>query len=608
MNNHISNKNKRSSIRWTKFFLFLLLLYLLKLYIDYLQVKDIKPAYVEPTVFIQQLKHDEVFVFCKGNGKSYQYQLSSEVPEDMKQKHFRKAKEVLTLPDAGWYETTVYDTDKLDELLTEHGVTVYSFEFDPLNPKAVGKFAKGLFVFWLLGIIIMSIAGIGPSFDKCTVLDKSNFTFKDVIGHEEIIEDIRSYVNIIRNTDVFRQKKIRQPKGVLFTGPPGTGKTLIAKALAGEAGVPFIYFDSSSAVDLYVGTGAKTVHNCFDKARKLAPCILFVDEIDAIGKNRESNIVKSSEDDKALLALLQELDGVNDTAGILVIGATNCADKLDPALLRAGRFDRQIVIAPPKNKQTREQLFKHYTEQYTLTEDVSLETLASQTPGMTGADIAAICNEAAILSVSHDSESGVSAEDFELAIDKFLLKGNRVKNRDALQRDRQIVAYHEAGHAVATLLTGGTISRISTHETTSGVGGYVLEEGKEDALLSKEELQNKIIILYAGRASEEISFGEQGITLGAANDIQEATRLIQNMLMSYGFSSSLGLLDYNQLVNTGMLDRDSLTNDMQQVSHDLYEKSLTLIQEHYSDVTKLAEELMTREELNGEEVKILLNL
>lgn len=607
MKNIFSRNKLTPMMQWTEIILVLLLLYLSKAFITYLEVKDIEPTYVEPSIFIQQLENDEIFILCQGSGDLWQYQLSSEVPEEDRQNYFTKSKEVLALPQSGWYETTVYNSDKLDELLTEHGVIVSSLDFNPFSSDAVGKSIKNLLILWILGIIILEIFGLKTSFDKCTVLAKSKFTFNDVIGHEEIIEDMMGYVNIIRNTDIFIQKQIRQPKGILLTGPPGTGKTLIAKALAGEADVPFIYFDSSSAVDLYVGTGAKTVHNCFIKARKMAPCILFIDEIDAIGRNRDSNIAKSTEDDKALLALLQELDGMRDTAGILVVGATNCADKLDPALLRSGRFDRQIIIAPPQNQQTRKKLFEHYTKHYALADDVSLDNLALQTSGMTGADIAAVCNEAGIISVLRNSDCGVAAEDFELSIDKFLLKGNRVKSREAVQRDIRIVAIHEAGHAVASFLTGGTISRISIHETTSGVGGYVLEESHKEQLLSKKELQDKIIVLYAGRASEEIFFGEQGITSGAANDIQEATKHIKTMLMAYGLSEDLGMLDYNQLISAGLADESIITSSLQKLSHDLYKQSLELLQKNREKVEKLAEALLVAEELTGTEALRLLN-
>lgn len=574
----------------------------------YLEVKDIEPTYMPPSEFMECLNNDEVFVVCRASANEViQFQLCEDISSEMKTHLFKEDKDVFTLDKSKWYQTTVYSSDSFLDSLTEHAVIVKKVDFDALAMDKIADKSRSILLFYILGLLILAVLPFNGKMlsPKYTIATTSNKRFSDIIGHEEVIEDLVQYIDILHNTKTFQEKGIKQPNGILFTGPPGTGKTLLAKALAGEAKLPFIYFNSSSAIDMYVGMGAKTVRSCFAKAKQVAPCILFIDELDAIGGNRGGRSLKTSEDNQTLLALLQELDGFEDLSGILVIGATNCPENLDPALKRAGRFDRQICINPPKNRDVRKQMFKLYTKNLTVADDVNFDDIAAQTQGMTGADIAAICNEAAILGIANHSGT-ILADDFTFAIDKFMLKGNRVKSKSEIQRDNQLIAYHEAGHAVATYLTGGKIARISVHETTSGVGGYVLQEEEDKLLTSKQESQNQLIVLYAGRASEEIKFGKDGITAGAANDIQKATNLISYMLLGYGYDDSLGLLDYNQILNSGLIDKGDIVKRMQQQSSDIYTKCVSLLQENYFRVEALAVALLEKEELTGEEATAII--
>lgn len=574
----------------------------------YYLTKDIKPEYMAPVDFMQHLDSDEVFIICKtSSSKTIQFQLRDDVSTEMQEYLFKNNTDVFKLEDDAWYETVVYSSSYFADALTEHSVIVKSVDFNAMDMDKISERSRTLLLLYLFGLLIIRLFpnGLGAFGSKFTVANSSDKRFSDVIGQDEILDDLKQYIDILHQTDKFKEKGVKQPNGILFTGPPGTGKTLIAKALAGEAKLPFIYFNSSSAIDMYVGMGARTVRNCFAKAKKVAPCILFIDELDAIGGSRNDHNQKSSEDNQTLLALLQELDGFEDLTGVLVIGATNCPEKLDPAIRRAGRFDRQICINPPRNRETRKQLLELYTKNLTLAEDVVLDNLAAQTQGMTGADIAAVCNEAAILGIV-DNDGVISSDNFTIAIDKFLLKGNRVKTKSELQHDNELVAFHEAGHAVATYLTGGKITRISVHGTTSGVGGYVLQEDNDKLFISKQELLNQLIVLYAGRASEEIKFGKNGITPGASNDIQKATNIIETMMLGYGFDEDLGLLDYNLVINAGLVDRGNVIKRMQHFSRDIYEKSLEMLHRNYTKVQALAEALLDREELTGEEAKAII--
>lgn len=520
---------------------------------------------------------------------------------------------------------------------------------------------------------------------------KTDVKFSDVIGHEEVIQDIQFLVKVLKSPDTVKQYGVRAPKGILFTGPPGTGKTLIAKAIAGEAGVGFIYMNASSFIEMFVGVGAKRVRELFKKANESAPCIIFIDEIDAIGRKRTNNVNGSSEDLQTLNALLQAMDGFTENKGVLVIAATNAPETLDKALTRAGRFDREIVIPAPKNWKMRHKLFEHFTKNFNLAPDVSLSTLAKETSGFTGADIEAVCNEAGLIALANDSkaelredteeseytaelveelkaknllpsewvydpadtdnfvyyvlghpetlhylnETGQLSENimkaitgesiqkerededeekkgyvtmaaFEEAVDKRILKGNRSRNVE--QKERELVAWHEAGHAVMSYLVDKPIARATIVGTTSGVGGFVLHADREVVFETKENFETDILIAYAGRASEEIRWGAENISTGASSDIQNATMRIEQYVSIYGFDTEItGMLDIRTLTEHAVVDSSRVYERMVELSKELYERTKTILSNNMHLVDKLAETLLVEETIAGSDISKLLD-
>lgn len=431
------------------------------------------------------------------------------------------------------------------------------------------------------------------------LLQTSDTRFENVIGHEEVLEDIQFMVEMLKNPKLGKDTGARLPRGVLFSGEPGTGKTLIAKAIAGEAGVPFLYANASSFVEMYVGVGAKRVRDLFKLARKSAPCVVFLDEIDAIGTGRDKNL-GTTEHSQTLNALLQEMDGFNTSSGVVVIGATNREDALDKALLRSGRFDRRVIIAPPRDYKARMALFDYYLKDKKIDETVNVESLSKQVVGFTGADIEAIVNEAALITAMN-KKNAIGSDEIEEAIDKRIFKGNRSK-KGAFERDREIVAYHESGHAVMSYLLGEEIARATIVGTTSGVGGVVFNKERENLLQSDEDYRKRIMILYGGRASEEIKYGN--VTTGASNDITQATQLIQAYVQKFGFDRDYGLLDIELLDR--YVDSDMLTQ-FSNISLDLYKRTKEKLDSNYALVERLAVKLLEAETLSGDAILELLN-
>lgn len=434
------------------------------------------------------------------------------------------------------------------------------------------------------------------------VIKQSNTKFSNIIGQDEIMDDVKFITELIKNPYKGKDIGVKPPKGILLSGPPGTGKTLIAKAIAGEANVPFLYMNASNFIELYAGVGAKRVRSLFQKAKQYSPCIIFIDEIDSIGCSRDNCNNPNSEDIQTLNALLQEMDGFNERENVFVIAATNRLDKLDEALTRAGRFDRQIEINPPKNWEIRKKIFEYYLKSLKTTKDINLEYISKQISGATGADIAAICNEAGIIALMNN-KNNIDTNCLEEAIDKKIFKGNRTKI-NAYTIDKEIIAYHEAGHAVMTYFLNKPISRVSIVNTTSGVGGFVMQSDKESMFMTKKELEEQILIAYAGRVSEQIKFGD--VTTGAANDITQATSIMVNYIEKYGFDESFGLLDM-QILNKNMtVSEETLTKRLSVMSQKMYEKSHDILLDNYNKVEILANKLMEAETLNDIEIKDIL--
>ena len=447
---------------------------------------------------------------------------------------------------SNWRIVTVSDFsyDKIREHIDEYaGVScrdiIYK-SFRPVYFKYLQAFGSTLlmfaFILTFFGIYAKKMQNMGSLKKEDIFVKDVKVKFADVIGHDEIKDDLKLIVNLIKAARAEQEAEKKNgtsqipekskfnadiPKGMLFSGAAGTGKTMLAKAVAGEAGVPFLMMDASGMVEQYVGLGAKRVREIFKLARKNAPCIIFVDEIDAVGLDRNSNI--NSEQKQTINALLAEMDGFKTKKGIFIIAATNNPDSLDKALVRSGRFDRQVVIGPPKDYKERSALFEMYLKDDKCTADIA--AASKQCVGFTGADIKAICNDARLIAIAGNADS-MTSDILEEAIDRKLFKGNRTKNK--VNDEIKTVAHHEAGHALMSYLLGAPIARATIQSNTSGVGGAVIQGDNMKQMISKKEAENKIMIAYGGRAAEELIFGKEEITTGAVNDIELATDIIKN--------------------------------------------------------------------------------
>ena len=451
-------------------------------------------------------------------------------------------------------------------------------------------------------VVITRLTPAGKNSSWVSVVEDSDKKFDDVIGHDEILEDIKFLTEIIKNPKLAIKAGARVPKGFLLSGDPGTGKTLIAKAIAGEAGVPFIYANGGSFLELYVGVGPKRIRELFRKAKKLAPCIIFIDEIDALGKRDSAK--SNGEEDRTLNELLTQLDGFKENEGIFVIGATNRPELIDSALKRAGRFDREIVINPPSDWTVRKELFEKYFDHMKLAEDVSIDVLSKQVAGFTGADIEAITNEAALIAAMSGREL-ISMADIEEAVDKRVFKGSRSK-KEKFKKDKEIIAYHEAGHAVMSYLCSMPVARASIQSMTGGVGGAVFQSDKDSMLKTKTELEDEIMVALAGRASEAVMFGD--VTTGASNDITKATSILYEYIYTYGFDKDFGIIDVQAVAKLSSSDTDRVSAEyIAKMANNYYDKCFTAIKRNFKLVEVLAKALLEQESISGEDITDLLS-
>lgn len=443
--------------------------------------------------------------------------------------------------------------------------------------------------------------------------------FSDVAGIDEAIEEVKELVEFLKTPKKYTQLGGKLPKGVLLVGPPGTGKTLLARAVAGEAGVPFFSLSGSDFVEMFVGVGAARVRDLFNQAKSQAPCIIFIDEIDAIGKSRANSAMHSGgydERENTLNQLLVEMDGFDATSGVIIIAATNRPDVLDPALLRPGRFDRQVMVDKPDMK-GREQIFRVHTRNLKLSAKVDLKRLAAQTPGFAGAEIANVCNEAAILAVRNNREE-ITMSDFEAAIER-VIAGLEKKNKLINEKERKIVAYHEAGHAIVGYFTPGAdeVQKVSIVPRGIGALGYTLQMPLEDRyLMSKSELLGKIKGLLGGRAAEDIIFGE--VSTGASNDLERVTQLARNMIIVYGMSEKLPNISLVNKSNPGFLgqpfglERRSeyveriIDEEVTHIINQCYQDAKQLLSEKKELMEKMAGILLDQEVISYEEIKTIL--
>lgn len=536
-------------------------------------------------------------------------------------------------PDGPHFEFTVTKADEFEKRLTEYFRENPDSEV-PYKPTQEGEwfgpvlnFMLPLLVIILIWIMLMrkmgggagggaggpgGIFNIGKS--KATLFDKGtkvNITFADVAGLDEAKVEVMEIVDFLKNPKKYTSLGGKIPKGALLVGPPGTGKTLLAKAMAGEAQVPFFSMSGSDFVELFVGVGASRVRDLFKQAREKAPCIIFIDEIDAIGRARGKNAIMSNDERESTLnQLLVEMDGFSGETGIIVLAATNRPDVLDTALLRPGRFDRQISIDKPDLK-GREHIFKVHLKPIKISTHVDIHKLAEQTPGFAGADIANICNEAALIAARKNKQH-VEMEDFQDAVDR-VIGGLEKKNKIISPDEKRIIAYHEAGHAICGWYLEHAYPLLKVTIVPRGVAalGYAQYTPKEQYLYNTDQLIDQICMTLGGRASEEIFFGK--ISTGAQNDLQQITRIAYSMVTVYGMSKTVGNLSFydpsaeNSFTKPYSEETSKLIDkEVRDLIDSAYEKTKALLEEKREQVEKLAEALLDKEVLFQSDVEALI--
>ena len=428
-------------------------------------------------------------------------------------------------------------------------------------------------------------------------------TFKDIAGLHEVKKDVACLVDFLKNQDKYMKAGAKLPKGVIFYGPPGTGKTLLAKAIAGEAGIPFLYTSGSDFMEMYVGVGAKRIRQLFADARKKAPCIIFIDEIDAIGGTRMGG-EQHSEDRKTLNALLAEMDGFKASDNIVVIGATNTVESLDPALLRPGRFTNKYCVPLPASASERLEVIHLYAKNKKFAEDVNFDSIAKETMGFSPASIEYLLNEAAIISVQ-DSKKFIDRMSIDKAMTKTILSGHIKENtNDRDKEELRVVAWHEAGHALVGKLLGKDIPKVTILSSTTGAGGVTFSSPKtETGLYTVADLRHEVMELYAGRIAEKLCNGKNNVTTGASNDIERATNIIKHMVVSFGMSDEYGLLNLEQL----KVSADVVINKQIELSKEIEKEVTDLMTEHYHHLEKIATLLIEKETLYDKDIDDIIN-
>ena len=451
--------------------------------------------------------------------------------------------------------------------------------------------------------------GIGKSNAKMYVEKQTGVTFKDVAGQDEAKESLQEVVDFLHNPGKYTSVGAKLPKGALLVGPPGTGKTLLAKAVAGEAKVPFFSLSGSAFVEMYVGVGASRVRDLFKQAQQMAPCIIFIDEIDAIGKSRDTQMGGNDEREQTFNQLLAEMDGFESNKGLVLLAATNRPEILDPALLRPGRFDRRIIVERPDLK-GRVEVLKVHSKDVKMDETVDLEAIALATSGAVGSDLANMINEAAINAVKNGRNAVSQADLFEAV--EVVLVGKEKKDRVMNQEERKIVSYHEVGHALVSALQKDSepVQKITIVPRTMGALGYVMQTPEEEKFLNtKKELQAMLVRMLGGRAAEEIVFDT--VTTGASNDIEKATSVARAMITQYGMSEKFGLiglesvqnryLDGRPVMNCGQETASEIDHEVMKMLKEAYEEAKKLLSEHRESLDKIAAFLIEKETITGKE-------
>ena len=521
---------------------------------------------------------------------------------------FDKGKIVLTLKGSEnsfiqykYWTTDLEDRDisLIQELKTKYTDVNFKAQFDSGSQEIIFYVIQLVIMFavfyFIFGMMMKrsaggknGIFGVGKSNAKVYIQKETGVTFKDVAGQDEAKESVVELVDFLHNPGKYAEIGAKLPKGALLVGPPGTGKTLLAKAVAGEAKVPFFSLSGSDFVELYVGVGASRVRDLFKQAEENAPCIIFIDEIDSIGKSRDSKYGGGNDErEQTLNALLAEMDGFDSSKGILILAATNRPEVLDPALLRPGRFDRRVIVDTP-DLQGRLETLKVHSKDVKMDETVNLEEIALATSGAVGSDLANMINEAAINAVKAGRKAISQADLFEAV--EVVIAGKEKKNKILGAEEKKIVAYHEVGHALVTAIEKDAepVQKITIVPRTMGSLGYVMTVPEEEKyLMSQSELEARLVMLLAGRAAEEIVF--DSVTTGASNDMEKATKIAKSMIAMYGMSEKFGLMSLEQVENQ-YLGRSTSLNCSEKTASQIEEEIKILLKEKYEEAKKILTE------------------
>lgn len=523
-----------------------------------------------------------------------------------------------------YYTGYFYNDLKLIDKLEASGVD-YKMAIE--NTNIVGSILSYILPFVVISLVMWffvrtlskssgGVMGVGKSNAKIYVEKQTGVTFKDVAGEEEAKESVTEIVDFLHNPAKYTRIGAKLPKGALLVGPPGTGKTLLAKAVAGEAKVPFYSLSGSDFVEMFVGVGASRVRDLFKQAQQSAPCIIFIDEIDAIGKSRDSHYGGGNDErEQTLNQLLSNMDGFDSSKGLVVLGATNRPEVLDKALLRPGRFDRRIIVDKPDLK-GRLEILKVHAKNVLMHDSVDLEAIAKATSGAVGSDLANMINEAAILAVKK-GRTVVTQDDLFESVE-VVIAGKEKKDRILGKEEKKIVAYHEVGHALVTALEKNAepVQKITIVPRTMGSLGYVMQVPEEEKyLMSKDEILTRIVTLYGGRAAEKLVFNS--ITTGASNDIEKATSLARAMVTQYGMSEKFGLmglesveskyLDGRPVLNCGDETAGEIDKEVMQILKECYDKAESLLADNRDVLDQIAEYLFSKETITGEEFMKIYN-
>ena len=608
-NNNNNGGGKKPSGNKSSLFIIMIVSFILVMVLSYLRTVVTMGSY-------EKITYDE-FLNKVNSGEIESVEIDADtikiVPKEQKSEFREDSFYTVRVDDDNLADRLIKAGVKFEKKETSASSTILVFLASYILPFVL---LIALFSFFTRGISKGGgIMGVGKSNAKIYVQKETGVTFKDVAGQNEAKESLQEVVDFLHNPHKYVKIGAKLPKGALLVGPPGTGKTLLAKAVAGEAKVPFFSLAGSDFVEMYVGVGASRVRDLFREATKNAPCIIFIDEIDAIGKSRDSRYGGNDEREQTLNQLLSEMDGFDTSKGILILAATNRPEILDKALLRPGRFDRRVIVDKPDLKGRKDTLRVH-SKDVLMDETVNLEEIALATAGAVGSDLANMVNEAAINAVKNGREF-VNQKDLLEAIEVVMM-GKEKKDRVMSKEEKKIVSYHEIGHALASALQKNTdpIQKITIVPRTMGALGYAwYVPDEEKHLRSKDELIERIITALAGRASEEINFGS--VTTGASNDIEQATNIARAMVTQYGMSDHFGLvklenvedryLNGRTVMNCSDITAAEIDNEVKIIIGECYEEAKRLLSENKELMEELAAFLLEKESITGKEFMKIFN-